>query len=153
MVFIAYGFGRLLGMPQVKAAVSLGGGLLLVMMGIGMFRSVKHVEAGRSSYPHSPIVAGILLSLGSPYFHIWWATVGASLISRSLQFGLGGFLIFALAHWSCDLMWDWFLSVLSFRGGQFFGKWFQKAVFAVCGTFLLFYSVKSIMDAVRLVTA
>jgi threonine/homoserine/homoserine lactone efflux protein len=149
MLFIFFGFGHLLRMPYAKAAISLLGGLFLVMMAVGMFRSVREIKASPSSYARSPTMAGILLSLGNAYFLIWWATVGATLISRSAQFGPAGFLSFALAHLSCDFLWDYFLSALSFKGGQFFGRRFQRAVFAMCGAFLLFYSAKSILDAVQ----
>lgn len=153
MLAIFYGFGHLLNVPYVKTAISVLGGLFLAMMGVGMFRSIQAVEAHSRHDAHSPAVAGILLTLGNAYFLIWWATVGAALISRSIQFGMAGFLTFAFAHWSCDLMWDYFLSALSFKGGQFFGRRFQKVVFAICGAFLLSYSAKSILDAERLITA
>lgn len=153
MLSIFYGFGHLLNVPYVKAGISLVGGLFLVMMGVGMLRNMQAVEAHSRYDAHSPAVAGILLTLGNAYFLIWWATVGAALISRSVQFGMVGFLIFALMHWSCDLIWDYFLSALSFKGGQFFGRRFQKAVFAICGAFLLVYSIKSFLEAARLITA
>lgn len=152
MLLIFYGFGHVLNLPYVKAVISFVGGCFLVMMGIGMLRSIKEVEASSPDDAHSPTVAGILLTLGNAYFLIWWATVGASLIARAVQFGVAGFLLFALAHWSCDFLWGYFLSLLSFRGGQFFGRQFQKVVFAICGAFLLFYSAKFILDAVKLVT-
>jgi threonine/homoserine/homoserine lactone efflux protein len=153
MLFIFYGFGHFLNTPHVKAGISFVGGLFLVMMGVGMLRSIQAVEAHSRYDTHSPTVAGVLLTLGNAYFLIWWATVGAALIARSIQFGMAGFLVFALGHWMCDFLWDYFLSALSFKGGQFFGRWFQKVVFAICGAFLLFYSVKSILDAARLITA
>ena len=152
MLFMFYGFGHLLNLPYVKAAISFLGGFFLLVTGVGMFRRSKEVKASPSVYAHSPAVSGILLSLGNAYFFIWWATVGATLISRSVQFGVVGFLIFALAHWSCDFLWDYFLSALSFKGGQFFGRRFQRVVFAICGAIVLFYSAKSILDAVKLVT-
>jgi threonine/homoserine/homoserine lactone efflux protein len=95
------------------------------------------------------VVAGILLSLGNPYFLIWWATVGAALILRSVRFGILGFVTFALAHWLCDFLWSYFLSALSFKGGRFFGQKFQKIVFATSGIFLLFFSGKFILGAVK----
>jgi len=94
-------------------------------------------------------MAGMLLSLGNPYFLVWWATVGAALILRSVSFGLLGFLSFALFHWLCDFVWSYFLSALSFKGGQFFGKRFQKIAFSVCGALLVFFSGRLVVDGVR----
>jgi threonine/homoserine/homoserine lactone efflux protein len=150
MISIFYGFGYLLNVFYVKAVIAFVGGLFLLVMGVDMFRSMKQYEVSPREYTHSPMVAGILLSLGNPYFLIWWATVGAALISRSVSFGLLGFLIFAILHWLCDFLWYYFLSALSFRGGRFFGRRFQKIVFAMCGIFLLFFSGIFILDAVRM---
>ena len=41
---------------------------------------------------------------GNPYFLLWWATVGATLISRSARFGMPGFLSLALLRWLCDFL-------------------------------------------------
>ena len=151
MIAIFYGFGRFLSQFYVRAGIALVGGIFLLAMSIGMFRSVGKVALDVNCGIRSPIIAGIVLSVGNPYFLIWWATVGAVLILRSVGFGLAGFSAFALLHWLGDFLWDYFLSALSFKGGRFFGRRFQKVVFAVCGAFLLFYSAKSILDAVQLV--
>jgi threonine/homoserine/homoserine lactone efflux protein len=114
MVAILYGLGSVLSSFYVYAAIAFVGGLFLFIMGVGMLRNVKQVEVGSSTSRHSPVIDGVLLTVGNPYFLIWWATVGATLILHSAGFGLLGFLCFALLHWLCDLMWSSFLSVLSF---------------------------------------
>jgi len=149
MIAIFYGFGYLLNLAHVEAIIAFVGGLFLLVMGVGMFQGMAQVEIGSSTYTRSPVVAGILLSLGNPYFLIWWATVGAALILRSVSFGMLGFVTFALAHWLCDFLWSCFLSALSFKGGRFFGQKFQKIVFATSGIFLLFFSGKYILGAVK----
>lgn len=148
MVAIFYGLGRLLDLPYMRGGIGLLGGVFLLWMGVGMLRSIQRVGVSASQHPNSPVMAGMLLSLGNPYFLIWWATVGAALILRATAFGVAGFLAFATLHWSCDFIWCYALSALSFKGGQFFGKVFQKWVFGVCGVFLLFVGGRFIADAV-----
>ncbi len=148
MIAVFYGVGQLFDLPYVKVGIAAVGSAFLLMMGIGMLRSARQAAVDADKDSRSPLVAGILLTVGNPYFLIWWATIGATLISRSVSFGLLGFALFAVIHWSCDFLWDYFLSALSFKGGQFFGKGFQKAVFAVCGVALIFFSVKLAWDAV-----
>ena len=147
MVAIFYGLGYLLNSFYVKSAIGLLGGLFLLVMAFNMFRSVKQVELNPNKDSRSPIIDGIVLSLGNPYFLIWWATIGATLILRAVNFGRLGFLTFALVHWLCDFFWYYFLSVLSFKGGQFFGKKFQKIVFVTCGVMLLFFAGKFILGS------
>ncbi len=150
MIALFYGFGALLNLPYVKGIIAFAGGIVLLIMGIGMLRDVKKTEIHSVKNPHTPLVAGILLSAGNPYFLIWWATVGVALILRSVGFGLLGFVIFAFVHWLCDFVWLYFLSAASFKGGQFFGKSFQRVVFGICGVLLLFFSGKFVIDAVRI---
>ena len=149
IALVFWGFGNLVNSLHAKTAIAFVGGLLLLLMGISMFRSRKRVKISSNKYTRFPVVAGVLLSAGNPFFLIWWVTVGAALISRSAQFGIWGLVAFALIHWSCDFTWCYFLSALSFQGGQFFGKKFQEIVFAICGVCLLFFGGKFIADAVR----
>ncbi|HEX15685.1 MAG TPA: hypothetical protein ENF44_00985 [Deltaproteobacteria bacterium] len=149
MVLILFGFGGLLKFGPVQAAVSLLGGAFLLVMGVGMFRRVKAEEVSASTSFRSPLAAGMVLTVGNPYFLVWWATVGAALISRSVTFGLWGFVLFAIAHWLCDFLWYYFLSALSFRGGRFFGRAFQRAIFALCGGFLLLFGVKFLAEGAK----
>jgi threonine/homoserine/homoserine lactone efflux protein len=116
-----------------------------------MLRSIRQAEVGSGQDTRSPVVAGVLLSVGNPYFLVWWATVGAALIMRSFRFGVLGFLAFGALHWLCDLAWSYFLSVLSFKGGAFFGRRFQQVVFAVCGVFLVFSSARLLGEAAKVV--
>jgi len=149
MAAIFYGFGRLLALRYVKASIALAGGLFLIVMAVGMIRSIRHAEPGPGRYTRSSLVTGIILSAGNPYFLIWWATIGSAMILQSVAFGKTGLFAFTALHLACDFLWLYFLSYLSFRGGQFFGKIFQKVVFAGCGAFLVFLSVKFIIDGVK----
>lgn len=146
MIGVFYGVGHLLELPDARAVIALVGGLFLLWMGVDMLRSVgqQTIEARNSG--HSPVVAGLLLTVGNPYFLVWWATVGAALILRSVRFGLLGFLAFAVAHWSCDFVWDTLLSALSYKGGQVFGRRFQRGVLLVCGGFLIFFGGRFVVD-------
>lgn len=149
MVAVYFGIGYLLNLPYVKTGIGFVGGAFLLWMAIGMLRSIKQAAISEKNDTRSPVVVGILLSVGNPYFLIWWATVGTALILRSVEFGWIGFIAFAVSHWLCDFTWSYFLSTLSFKGGQFFGKRFQQVVFAVCGVMLLYFSSKLILDAFR----
>jgi threonine/homoserine/homoserine lactone efflux protein len=154
MVAVLYGAGRLLSLPYVKFIIALVGGLFLLVMGIGMFHSIqtKDVQSERGVRSEggqrfqSPVVAGVALTAGNPYFLVWWATVGVALVLRSMSFGLSGFVAFAVLHSLCDLVWATILSALSFTGGRFLGQGFQRAVSLVCGVLLVFFGGKLIFD-------
>jgi threonine/homoserine/homoserine lactone efflux protein len=137
MILLALGIGQFLASPWLKTALGILGGLFLIVMAVGLLQGITRKTVAVSTFTGSPLTAGILLSLGNPYFFVWWATIGAALILQSWAFGIWGFVALSVAHWLCDFLWGYFLSALSFAGGYFFGKRFQQAVFAVCGTALL----------------
>ncbi len=149
MVAVFYGVGHLLGLPYVKAGIAFAGGAFLLMMGVGMVRSFRQGKIESRERGRAPVIAGIVLSLWNPYLLVWWATVGAALVLRSVEFGVWGFVMFGLLHWLCDFVWSYFLSALSFKGGQFFGRRFQQIVFVVCGGMLLFFGVRLVIDGIR----
>ncbi|MBN1877433.1 MAG: LysE family transporter [Anaerolineae bacterium] len=149
MVAIFLGIGYLFDLPYVQTAIALVGGAFLLWMGIGMLRSTRQAEIEATQDTRSPILVGILLSAGNPYFLIWWATVGATLVLRSVTFGILGFVTFALAHWLCDFVWSYLLSAMAFKGGEFFGRRFQQGIFALCGVLLIFFSGKLILDGLH----
>ncbi len=149
MIAIFFGFGYLFGLPYVRQAIGIAGGCFLLFMAAGMFRGLRSGAVAGSSDSRSPVAAGVVLTAANPYFIIWWATIGAAMAMQAAGFGAAGFVVFMLAHWACDLGWSWFLSALSFKGGRFFGRAFQKAVFAASGAALLFFGGKFIIDSAR----
>lgn len=134
----------------LRVAIGLVGGVFLLLMGVGMLRSAAPGQAPAQKLAASALVGGIVLTAANPYFLLWWASVGANMVMTAVGFGLLGFVIFAVTHWLCDLVWLWLLSAMAYKGGQFFGRTFQKVTFGACGVFLLAMSAKFVVDAVRL---
>ena len=139
MILLALGIGRFLASAWLKTTLGVLGGLFLIFMAVGLLRGIRGQTSNPSRFSGSPILAGILLSLSSPFFFMWWATIGAALILQSWAFGIVGFIALCASHWLCDFIWSYFLSALSFAGGQFFGRRFQQVVFGVCGMALLVF--------------
>lgn len=153
IALIGWGFGALVQVGWVHTGIALVGGALLLVMGIGMLRTRRPGGPVDEPAHRYPLVAGLLLSAGNPFFLIWWVTVGAALIARSLQFGTWGLVAFGLAHWSVDLTWCSVLSVLSYRGRRTFGPRFQEAVLLLCGVFLVLFGGRYIYEAVTAIVA
>ncbi|MBE0634511.1 LysE family transporter [Candidatus Bipolaricaulota bacterium] len=149
MIGVLYGFGAVLNLPLAQTLIGLVGGLFLLFMGINMLRTFRHMEVKPQTSTRPPIMTGIVLSAANPYFLVWWATVGATLIVKSVGFGILGFALFAVAHWLCDFLWCYFLSAVSYHGRSVFGGTFQRVILVVSGVGLLFFSGKFLFDAVR----
>lgn len=151
IILIIIGFGQFLEISWVKVAIGVLGGLFLLKMGIGLLKNVHNIQIGQSHQQYTALQAGMILSIANPYFLVWWATIGAMLITGAYQFGIWGLVAFIVVHWSCDFIWYSFLSSVTFKGGQFFGQRLQQVLFAICGVFLLLFSGKFIYDAMTIV--
>ncbi len=149
MILLIFGVGRLLTQPSVSMVIGLVGGGFLILMGVQMLRGLGKVETQAMPMTRSgPLAAGIVLSAGNPYFLIWWATVGLTLITTAQGFGLWAFGLLAIAHWSCDLVWLTALSWASFKGATLLGPRSQRVVLAVCAAAMLGFGLYFIVKQV-----
>ena len=148
MVVIVLGLGRYFEMPKVQIAIGLAGGVFLILMGIQSLLSLKaEVEVESKSLGSRPVLAGIILSAGNPYFLLWWATVGLALATQATKWGIWAFALFALTHWSVDLVWLQILSWASFKGTGLFGFRIQRIVLIICAMALFFFGLFFIYNA------
>jgi threonine/homoserine/homoserine lactone efflux protein len=150
MILLALGVGGLLAWPSVSIVIGLIGGGFLIFMGIQMFRGLAAAGTGIVQTTRGgPLTAGIVLSAGNPYFLLWWATAGLALITTArTDFGVWAFVLLALTHWSCDLVWLTALSWASFKGSVLLGPKSQRIVLAVCAAVMVGFGLYFIVRQV-----
>ena len=153
MIALILGAGALFNIASVRTAIGLIGGALLLWMATQVLRSLRSPDLQWQYNARAPLTAGILLSIANPYFLIWWATVGATLLARAAEFGHKGLFAFVIAHWMCDLLWLTVLSILAFAGTNVKGRRFQQVILAVCSFMLLLFGLLFIADALGLATS
>ncbi len=153
MVLIVLGLGPLLERPLVSGIIGIAGAAVLFWMGLGLLRSIRREQDHTVRRESSPFVAGILMTAANPYFLVWWATVGATLVFRAWEFGVWQFAVFAVVHWSLDFGWDFFLSAASYRGVNVLGERFLKGVSLVSGILLIIFGVRFLWDGWRTLAA
>jgi threonine/homoserine/homoserine lactone efflux protein len=148
ILLLAAGLGTFLESKGIRAGIGLIGGLLLLTMGLQLLLSLGKSDAtSAASVQRHPLWIGIVLSGANPYFLLWWATVGLTLTSRAMDFGILALVLFALVHWLCDLGWLEVLSFAGFKGSQAFGNRSQKVISSVCAAMLLGFGLKFVYDA------
>jgi len=148
MVVIILGMGKYFELAKVQIAIGLAGGVFLILMAIQGLLSLKgKAEAEPKALDGRPVLAGVILSVSNPYFLIWWATVGLALATQAAGWGIWAFALFAIAHWSVDLLWLQILSWASFKGSVFFGRGAQRKVLLICALALLGFGVFFIYKA------
>ncbi|HEX75822.1 MAG TPA: LysE family transporter [Dehalococcoidia bacterium] len=137
MALIYFGFAHYFASPQVKRIIGLAGGLMLVFMGSVMFRATRRALGEAADLPYNSLTTGIIMTGANPYFFLWWATIGMALIAGAADFGISGLLLFAAIHWSCDLVWEQFVSMSVFKTKHLWTQKVQKIVFAICALVLV----------------
>jgi len=148
MLVIIAGAGRFFQVPTVRLAVGMAGGAVLLLMGIQLlFAARKSKGTSDDSDSRHPFVIGIVLTGANPYFLIWWATVGLALATQAVQWGAVAFVLFAIIHWLCDLVWLEALSLASYKGIELLGQRVQQIVLTVCGLMLLGFGCLFLYDA------
>ncbi|MGD9962765.1 MAG: hypothetical protein AB7S97_02550, partial [Thermoplasmata archaeon] len=57
------------------------------------------------------------------------------------EFGLVVVLVFAIVHWSCDLVWYAFTSLAVFRSRHLWTPLVHQLVFGTCGALMVLFGV------------
>jgi threonine/homoserine/homoserine lactone efflux protein len=148
MVLIILGMDAALKSAAAKVVIGFAGGAFLLFMAVQMLRSLREAEDKEARVTiNRPILAGIMLSGGSPLFLIWWASVGLNLAITAVAFGIWAFALFAIVHWLCDLIWFSVLSWASFKGSVLLGPRRQKTILLVCSLTMFIFGMVFIYNA------
>ncbi|NQT39966.1 MAG: LysE family transporter [Planctomycetes bacterium] len=148
MLIIIAGAGKLFEIESVKLGIGLTGGAFLLLMGVQLLTAAgKAADAAKLSDRRHPLLTGIILTGANPYFLIWWATIGLALATQAAELGIMAFVLFAVIHWLCDLVWLEVLSLTSYMGTELLGGRLQQIVLVVCGLTLLGFGCMFLADA------
>ena len=134
---IYFGFARFFHLELVKTIVGIAGGSILIYMGSGMFRIRHEINERAHSFSQGSITAGFLTTASNPYFFLWWATIGAALMTKAITFGLIGILLFVLVHWLSDLSWYSLVSLVVYRSKHLWSRKLHGILFGLCGGILI----------------
>ncbi|MFQ6127305.1 MAG: LysE family transporter [Thermoplasmata archaeon] len=121
--------------PKSLAIIGVIGGLLLILMGCQIIRFRKSEEEKYMPYPS--FLVGVITTLSNPFFFLWWATVGFTLLMLAAVYGILVVILFGIVHWSCDLLWDTFVSFLVNKSRRLWTPRTKDVIFVLCGSILI----------------
>jgi len=147
MFLIYFGFTQFLVSNMTQKVIGLVGGLMMIYIGFRIIKTRKKAIEEHEKSRHSSLIVGILTTLANPYFLLWWATVGTALIINAAIFGFVGFLIFAVIHWLCDLLWNIFVTITVFKSKRFWTKKVHNIIFGFCFAVLVGFGAWFIISA------
>lgn len=131
MLLILLGLTPFLASDLTQKIIGLIGGFIMIYIGL---RSIRlEIQTGENvATKNSALLAGIVATAANPYFLLWWATVGTTLIINAISFGFIGFLIFAIVHWLCDFAWNNCVAIAVFKSKRFLTAKAYKLIFGFC---------------------
>jgi len=154
MILIVCGMDTILKSQVTQMLIGLIGGFLLLFMAYQAKVSIANLSDEQPiKNNHKPILTGILLTIGNPYFLLWWATVGLAMATAASKFGVWAFAMFSIIHWLCDCLWLHILSLAGFHGSKLMGVKLQKAVLAICAVALVCFGIYFICRASAMLLA
>lgn len=146
---VYFGFANFFENDVVQLLLGTLGGLMIIYMGISMFRSRKDVVSKGGDFKYSAFTAGIITTGLNPLFYIWWVTVGSLLVMKFLEYGTGALGLFIGAHWLVDLAWLSFVSILVYKTHSLWGVRFQEWVFIVCSLLLVCFGAWYFVSGIK----
>jgi len=159
---LGFGLSRVLGQPVVVGVIGLMGGFVLGWMGWGVVRTARTESLflepaaaaprsdGRSLSRGRLIGTGMLLTVGNPYWLLWWATVGAAYYVTFSRFGvLAIVVVFLAGHLALDLGWNTFLALVVGAGRGRVPDAAYRVALGVCGVSVMAFGAYFIATGLR----
>lgn len=153
------GLIRYLENPLIARVIGIVGGIFLLYLGVDILVSVirkrfiidfKSIIKKRTMNVRSTgiiMARGIMVSLMNPYWYIWWISIGAAFIIKSVKFEFSGVTAFFTGHISADFTWYLFIGFLINTGRRFFNQKIYNGILIACSIFLFYLGIRFIVDA------
>jgi len=138
--------------------ISVVGGVFLIYMAVSIIVSVARKKIKLDLDSKKTIqnlgtkgtlivtAKGILISLANPYWYVWWMTIGAAFMIKSVQHSFGGVASFYIGHILADFIWYLFVGFLISTGRRFFNQKIYIGILIACSLFLLYLGIRFIAD-------
>ena len=145
---IFLGFDTVLKNDMVFIAIGLIGGVILLIFGLDQIRT-RNSKAIQKDNGRSSFLSGIIMSAANPYFILWWATIGATLIAGAVKFGPIMLPIFAAVHLSCDFAWNYLLSYSVYKSKKIWNERWHRYLFVASGGIMVFFGLYFLASSVQ----
>lgn len=154
VILLFLGLGKYLSSPLGTFIISLAGGLLLLFFA---FTSLNDLRKGNIKLESDSqekesnsnlLLGGALVSAANPYFIVWWAIIGLSLLTSAYAaFGFLGIALFYFGHIFSDLSWYIFVSILVSKSKKFINLKVYKIIILLLSLALIYFGASFLVSA------
>ncbi|MCL5772085.1 MAG: LysE family translocator [Actinobacteria bacterium] len=160
ILFLA-GILKYLNNEIVIKVIGITGGVALLYLSFDLIYSVLKNKIKISFKKENPdkkeynkntgfsFLQGMFVSVINPYWYIWWVTVGAAFLLKSIKYKIFGVSFFYIGHISSDFIWYLIIGFLVSKGRKFLNEKVYKTIIILCGIFLLYSGIKFIIDFIK----
>ena len=140
--------GFLKNRPRAFRVVKVCAGVVLLVLGVLMLVSAPSARfvvadpgsSGGASVAGGtlPLLMGAAVSIGNPYFILWWATVGLALLGSAARSGRVAVPVFYVGHILSDFVWFAFIAASLVLGKRaILGETSYRLLLAAGGIFMI----------------
>ncbi|MGQ9468637.1 MAG: LysE family transporter [Nitrososphaerales archaeon] len=147
VILLILGLAEVLSLKPIVALIGLFGGIFLSWMAYNILKDTLgrkiplSFDIKSNDHKMGSMALGIYTSLFNPYWLIWWVTVGASLMLKSLEFGIIGVIAFYIGHILSDISWYGSVSFAMACGKRLMSERVYRALLIFCGATLILFSI------------
>jgi threonine/homoserine/homoserine lactone efflux protein len=145
VILLALGLLTVTDKPTITLLIGVAGGLALLVLGGLQIRdgitSKSDVSSESKTASRNPLFVGLVLTGLNPFFIVWWLTIGADLIIKSLEFTFAGVALMYLSHVWMDYVWLTAVAHFAKMGINIVGARGYKAVVIVFGAVLILFGI------------
>jgi len=154
LAVLGVGLTQVLKQSAVIGLIAVFGGIVLGWMGWGILAAARSgvpvptaQGTGAGSAHFALVRAGVLTTVGNPYWLLWWLTVGASYFVLFSPFGWPALVVvFYAGHMMLDLAWNSFLAAVVGAGRGRVAPAVYRIVLGVCGVFVMVMSASFLVS-------
>jgi len=140
---LVLGLAPFLQRNDVFVVVAIAGGVILLWMAAGMFRTLPTLTMSLnpgSVRRGSLVMNGAIMSIANPYWIIWWATIGFGYVIYSWRYGIAGIVVFFTGHILADFVWYSAISAAVGKGRHLFSDGLYRWVIGTCTIVLIIFA-------------
>jgi len=150
ILLIYFGLSQFLQVSSVQIVLNILGGILIIWLGINLFRSRAAVVHGKKDLRYNAFLLGILTTVFNPMFLPWWATIGSMFIMKFSEFGITGLVAFIFAAELPNLIWYPFASIVTYKTSSTTrGQKIKEPLLIICSILLIGFGIWFVVSGVQ----
>jgi len=169
IIGLVLGLKMILEIPLAQLIICFIGGIILCILAalmlndalikrISIIKELEQTPSNTLKQKFVPIFDGIITSVSSPFWILWWATIGVSLIFTAfppltvvpIEFGFLGLLIFYIGHILADFVWYTFISGIITSGKKLINDKVYQGILICCAAFLIYLGITFILKGSKI---